>query len=49
MCPGDLRHSIGKRKSIQPMAARLAEVHEQALNKLPDGQPWDPCLRMPFS
>jgi SRSO17 transposase len=32
----------GKRKSIQPMAARLPEVHEQALNHLVTVSPWNP-------
>jgi SRSO17 transposase len=32
----------GKRKSIQPMAARLPQVHEQALNHFVTVSPWDP-------
>jgi SRSO17 transposase len=32
----------GKRKSIQPMAARLPQVHEQALNHFVTNSPWDP-------
>lgn len=32
----------GKRKSIQPMAARLPGVHEQALNHFVTNSPWDP-------
>lgn len=32
----------GKRKSVQPMAARLAEVHEQALTHFVTVSPWDP-------
>lgn len=32
----------GKRKSVQPMAARLPEVHEQALNHFLTDSPWDP-------
>lgn len=32
----------GKRKSIQPMASRLPEVHEQALNHFVTVSPWDP-------
>jgi len=31
----------GRRKSIQPMAARLAGVHEQALNHFVTNSPWD--------
>jgi SRSO17 transposase len=31
----------GKRKSIQPMAARLPEIHEQALNHFITHSPWD--------
>jgi SRSO17 transposase len=32
----------GKRKSIQPMAARLPQVHDQALNHFLTDSPWDP-------
>jgi SRSO17 transposase len=32
----------GKRKSVQPMAARLANVHDQALNHFVTDSPWDP-------
>ena len=32
----------GKRKSIQPMAARVPQVHEQALNHFVTSSPWDP-------
>jgi len=32
----------GKRKSIQPMATRLGNVHEQALNHFVTNSPWDP-------
>lgn len=32
----------GKRKSIQPMASRLPDVHEQALNHFVTNSPWDP-------
>src|SRR3954469_23215428 len=31
----------GRRKSIQPMAARLDGVHEQALNHFVTNSPWD--------
>jgi SRSO17 transposase len=31
----------GRRKSIQPMAARLAGPHEQALNHFVTNSPWD--------
>jgi SRSO17 transposase len=31
----------GRRKSIQPMAARLGGVHEQALNHFVTNSPWD--------
>jgi SRSO17 transposase len=31
----------GRRKSIQPMAARLGEVHDQALHHLVAVSPWD--------
>src|SRR3954469_24087924 len=31
----------GRRKSIQPMAARLRGVHEQALNHFVTNSPWD--------
>src|SRR3954466_834958 len=31
----------GRRKSIQPMAARLPGVHEQALNHFVTNSPWD--------
>ena len=31
----------GRRKSIQPMAARLPDVHEQALNHFVTNSPWD--------
>ena len=31
----------GRRKSIQPMAARLGSVHEQALNHFVTNSPWD--------
>src|SRR4051794_27217379 len=31
----------GRRKSIQPMAARLSGVHEQALNHFVTNSPWD--------
>jgi len=34
----------GRRKSIQPMAARLAGPHEQALNHFLTNSPWDPAL-----
>src|SRR4051794_33471377 len=34
--------SDGKRKSIQPMASQLPEVHEQALNHFVTASPWDP-------
>lgn len=32
----------GRRKSIQPMAARLPDVHDQALNHFVTNSPWDP-------
>jgi SRSO17 transposase len=32
----------GRRKSIQPMAARLAGVNDQALNHFVTNSPWDP-------
>src|SRR6266536_1527205 len=32
----------GRRKSIQPMAARLGEVHYQALHHFVASSPWDP-------
>jgi hypothetical protein len=31
----------GRRKSIQPMAARLGGVHEQALNHFATNSPWE--------
>jgi SRSO17 transposase len=31
----------GSRKSVQPMAARLGEIHEQALHHFVNGSPWD--------
>jgi SRSO17 transposase len=34
----------GRRKSIQPMAARLAGPHEQALNHFVTNSPWDAAL-----
>ena len=33
----------GRRKSIQPMAARLHGPHEQALNHFVTNSPWDPA------
>ncbi len=32
----------GKQKSIQPMAARLPDAHDQALNHFVTDNPWDP-------
>lgn len=32
----------GRRKSIEPMAARLGEVHYQALHHFVAASPWDP-------
>ena len=34
----------GRRKSIQPMAARLAGPHEQALNHFVTNSPWDAAV-----